>query len=232
MVTDTAIMSSIPILLTGTLATGVFQPNPADPLNSLRIGTPFTARPEKFTGYYKYTSVNNDSFDIYAILSEWDTINNERTIIGTAMFTDSLTVSSYTKFDLDFQYYKSFTPDTISVVFASSAAGDLFLGSVGSTLFIDEIALELPVGIKIPLMPEINIIAYPNPASDQIIFKTDKVLTNGRLFIYNSEGKEIHALNFLNNITTIDLAGFNKGIYYYQLLDGNSLMNAGDFIVK
>jgi len=185
-----------------------------------------------FTGYYKYTSVNNDSFDIYAILTKWNPGNDKRDIVGAAMFQDSNSVISYTKFDLSFQYFTQDTPDTISVVFASSAAGDLFLGNVGTTLYIDEIALELPVGIKLLLMPEVNVNVYPNPAISIIKFEIDRKISCGKLVLINSEGKSIMVKTIKDNNISVDVKNFAKGLYYYKLLKYNNLVNSGSFIVK
>ncbi len=130
------------LLVTGTLASGIFDPDLQNQLESLQEGTPFTSRPIAFRGYYKYLPVNNDSCDIYADLTRWNSATNKRDTIASARLPDNtLIVENYTEFQLPFIYFSAENPDTMIMIYASSAAGDLFIGGVGSTLYIDDISL-------------------------------------------------------------------------------------------
>ena len=217
------------MLLTGTLATGWFDVYALPPTN-LKMGVPFTARPVRFKGYYKYFSVEQDSCDIWAILTKWNPVILQRDTIGDTYLTDTVTVSEYTLFDLPFQYYSEGDPDSISIVFASSAAGDLFLGSVGSTLFVDEISLELSSGAELLLMPEIVVRSYPNPVRDIVYFELNAFIKDGKLVLLDSQGKSCSSQQFKGSKTSIDLANYPEGIYFYQLFEGNRLINSGSVI--
>ena len=217
------------MLLTGTLATGWFDVYALPPTN-LKMGVPFTARPVRFKGYYKYFSVEQDSCDIWAILTKWNPVALQRDTIGDTYLTDTVIVSEYTLFDLPFQYYSEDDPDSISIVFASSAAGDLFLGSVGSTLFIDEISLELSSGAKLLLMPEVMVISYPNPVKDVVSFELSAFIKDGKLVLLDSQGKSCSSQQFKGRKTNIDLVNYPGGIYFYQLFEGNRLINSGSVI--
>ncbi len=217
------------MLLTGTLATGWFDVYALPPTN-LKMGVPFTARPVRFKGYYKYFSVEHDSCDIWAILTKWNSVTLQRDTIGDTYLTDTVIVSEYTLFNLPFQYYSEDDPDSISVVFASSAAGDLFLGSVGSTLFVDEISLELSNGTELLLMPEVVVRTYPNPASNIVCFELNAFMKDGKLILLNSQGKSCSSQQFKGKKTNIDLANYPEGIYFYQLFEGNRLINGGSII--
>jgi len=129
-------------LLTGTLATGVFSVNLGNPVKSLTRGVPYYSKPYAFRGYYKYYPVNGDSCQVYAQLSYWDNDNKKRVLVGEASLKDiTLEVPDYTLFNIPFDYYNEMGPDSLSVVFASSAGGDLFVGGVGSSLYIDDISM-------------------------------------------------------------------------------------------
>lgn len=129
-------------LLSGTLATGIFEVNLGNPSKSLTRGIPYFSKPDRFTGYYKYFPADEDSCQIYAQLSRWDGTLKKRILIGEARLpniTDEVT--EYTLFDLEFEYLNSLEPDSISVVFVSSAGGEVFVGGVGSELYVDDIQL-------------------------------------------------------------------------------------------
>ncbi len=141
------------IIQTGTLAIGYFDELALPPTN-LKDGMPFTGRPDRFKVWYKYLSVNGDSCTMYAILYKWNNFLHKRDTIGYAGLTDNVTVSGYTLLDLPFTYFSVEEPDTLSIIFASSAAGDLFLGQVGSTLYIDDISLEWYIPPEIQSQPQ------------------------------------------------------------------------------
>ncbi len=139
------IMTILPedfILLTGTVATGIFDPDMQNQLESLKQGVPFTSKPVAFKGYYKYLPVDSDSCDIYSYLTHWNLALNERdTVAAAKLTTNDVEVDTYTEFNLTYNYLTADEPDTIILIFASSAAGDSFIGGVGSTLYIDDISL-------------------------------------------------------------------------------------------
>lgn len=219
------------ILQSGALATGVFDEMAPPPAN-LKTGTPFTARPHTFKGYYKYFSVEHDSLDMWAILTKWNSSTSHQDTVGVAWVTDSTIVREYTLFDIPFIYYSEDEPDSIHVVFSPSAAGDLFLGQVGSTLYVDEILLQLVNGIGLTLMPEIQVKTYPNPASDVIHFLLSDRLEMGEVVIYDVNGKELLSRKIRENRAQINISNFIRGTYYYTFLEKGRLINSGTFLVS
>ena len=129
-------------LLSGTLASGVFEVNLGNPSKSLTRGVPYFSKPSKFQGYYKYFPVDGDSCHVYAQLSYWDESQAKRVLVGEARLSNNIMeVDEYTFFDIPFEYYNSMQPDSLSMVFVSSAGGEQFVGGVGSTLFVDDVSL-------------------------------------------------------------------------------------------
>ena len=219
-----------PLLITGTLATGTFN-ELAVPPDNLQMGTPFTGRPLRFTGYYKYIDNAGDSCDIYAVLSKWN--GTTRQIVGEARMRSTLTVLTYTKFELNFIYSLPDTPDSISVVFASSAAGDQMIGHAGSALFIDNISLEYTNDIFDFSENQINVSCYPGPYDDFVNFKINNALNNGNIAIYNLIGAEIKSLSNLHSTEfSISVDDLKSGCYYYRISDKGSFLASGGFFVK
>jgi hypothetical protein len=71
------------LLVTGTLATGIFDLYAIPPAN-LKMGVPFTGRPTHFKTWFKYLPVLHDSCDMWAMLLKWNPQKMARDTIGVA----------------------------------------------------------------------------------------------------------------------------------------------------
>ncbi len=138
---------------------------------TIDLGQPFTYRPTKLKGYYKYNTgpidyASNelinlmgkpDSMVIYIALGDWDEPVEVRTdpknrkildendphIIAFSKIQDSKIVSQYTPFELELQYRSTARiPRYIIITATASKYGDYFTGSTQSLLYIDEFTLE------------------------------------------------------------------------------------------
>ena len=137
----------------------------------LNFGKPFSERPTRLNGYFKYTSVpinksNNemanligqpDTCQIYIALGDWSEPIEIRTkpsdrklfdkndphIIAYAEMFSGKSISEYTPFTLELEYRDTNRiPTYIIVVASASKYGDYFTGGDGSVLFIDDFSLE------------------------------------------------------------------------------------------
>ncbi len=155
----------------GSLFTGTFKLNLTNPVASARMGTPFVGRPKSFSVDYKYTPgatmmngkgatlTSKDSLDIYLLLEDRSSTPIKR--IATAWYRSGNTQEDFTELKLNLtygpisspQYYErpktgsewgtgNEKPTHITVVFSSSARGDLFEGAPGSKLTINNFALQ------------------------------------------------------------------------------------------
>lgn len=129
-------------IITGILAAGYFDQN-APIGENLILGRPYTEKPTSLKGYFRYISIDSDSAGFYANLTRYDAINHRRDTIAEAIFAVYSSVNNYTLFEIPFEYYMSnLKPDTINVIFTSSAGGKDFIGNPGSTLYLDKVFLE------------------------------------------------------------------------------------------
>ncbi len=137
----------------------------------IHLGQPFTYRPTRLKGYYKYQGgtidyTNEkykylkgepDSMFIYIALGDWDERVEVRThpnnrkifdvndphIIAYGELISNKTVSEYTPFEIEFEYRStSRIPKYIVVTATGSRYGDDFTGSSTSTLYVDQFELE------------------------------------------------------------------------------------------
>lgn len=218
------------ILQTGALATGYFDELALPPTN-LKDGIPFNGRPYRFKGYFKYLSVNHDSCDVYSLLYKWNPSTHHRDTIAYAWKTDTIRVTEWTLFDIPYTYFSEEEPDTISIIFAPSAAGDLFEGQVGSTLYIDDISLEFENGIEWKLMSEVVSKAFPNPVYDKMTIELSEEIRQGLVVVYSIEGNECLRKGFTGSRTDVDVAGLPSGYYQYQIINTRKIISGGSFIV-
>jgi len=154
----------------GTIFTGTFHLNLANPNSSSIFGTPFIARPDSFSVEYKYLPAagmingsgqpipGNDSADLCVMLEDRSSGIIKR--VATAWYRTAQTTADWTKLKLKLQYgplpspahYEvprspavwgtgMETPTHIVVIFSSSARGDFYEGAPGSLLFVDEFRL-------------------------------------------------------------------------------------------
>jgi hypothetical protein len=154
----------------GSLFTGTFVLNIQNPVESARFGTPFIARPDSFSVMYRYapasgmmngygTSIpGNDSVDIAVLIEDRSGGTVRR--VATAWHRAPGQVEPWTLLKMKLEYGPASnpayymkptppavwgtgqeTPTHISVIFSSSARGNLFEGAPGSKLWINDFRL-------------------------------------------------------------------------------------------
>ncbi len=215
-------------ILPGLLVSGKFVTAPPFVLQ----GKPFTDKPVKFKGYYKYLSVNNDSAAIYAMITKHNSVSGKRDTIAIAIQAVLSNTPTYTAFDLDFEYYSVETPDSIDVVFSSSAGGANFAGQIGSTLTVDDVMLEYGAGVFESLTPEIVFTIFPNPTSARINVTIDApVVEPLEYFIYSLDGKLFQQGSIDKVTTEISTFGLKSGKYIFNIYRGTKLLGSKKFEV-
>ena len=118
----------------------------------------------KVTGYYKYTPgkefYNSDgelvegkvdecsmSAVLYEITDDKETLDGSNIyssdkIVAKAMFKSSKTVTEYTQFELNLEYFKDYDPTKkykFTVILSASADGAAYNAAVGSKLIVDDV---------------------------------------------------------------------------------------------
>jgi len=70
---------------------------------------------------------------------------------------------------------------------------------------------------------------YPNPSNDFIYFKAKTSLAT-KLLVYSNAGQLIKTLNLKSGAVKITKNEFEKGIYFYRLLNNEEVLTTGKFI--
>lgn len=162
-------IGSIGKLAAGSIYTGSYKKT--DGTNGiLDFGRPWTVRPTKLRGYYRYTTGTidysnkereylkgrNDTCSIYVALTDWTQPYEIRTnpskrqlfdknasyVIGYGELQRGTSMDGYEEFEIEIKYRNtSATPRYIMITCASSKYGDYFTGSTSSVLWVDELSL-------------------------------------------------------------------------------------------
>lgn len=210
----------------GILATGALINSQGEPDLST-LGIPYTWRPVSFEFYTKYTPATGDSATAYMMLTKWNATAQQRDTIGLAALSISETITTYTKKAAAFVYQSSLTPDSCVVFFSSSFDG--FNPVVGSMLYVDEFAVNFPVGIADNDIKANIASAYPNPASTQIHFTADK--PSFSVSVYNVQGKIMAQHQTLTQILTQNTSEWPSGIYFATITQNSNTQHL-KFTVK
>lgn len=197
-------------------------------------------KPTKLTGYYKYSPVNGDSCAAAILLSKWNTTTMKRDTIGMGGIIMKNEVETYTRFEVPVYYVfpsSNLTPDSITILTVSSAGFNLSnftecRGQVGSTMYVDELALEYPAGIEQPLMAETGLNLFPNPAKETLTVNLTTSVENAFVEIFDVNGKLVCTMDLTGQKTLIPVYSLSNGMYYLKVKEGSRLLNTGSFVVR
>ncbi len=70
---------------------------------------------------------------------------------------------------------------------------------------------------------------FPNPANNSITFNTDSY-QDFNLTIFNAIGQAVLQKQLTTSITTLNIQGFQQGMYYYQLINDKGKLISGKFV--
>jgi hypothetical protein len=178
-------------------------------------GTPSNPfEPIDYTFYYKFHPVNGDSASVQIVL--WDSIGNQMAE-GLVVITDS--ASNYTLMTVPINYsitggaaYYSFTIRNFYSIEPGSHQP-----SLGTRFIVDSININYFSSTGINSANgnrQMNV--YPNPARDHIRIDA-RFNKSGTYKIHSVIGQKVLEGNLQANINTIDLNGFENGIYILEI---------------
>ncbi len=221
-------------IASATLFTGRFTPNTSNPEASVDFGQAFTERPDNFRFWYKYQPFNGDSAEVYTYVTKWN--GTSRDTVGRAYTKIYDPVFEWTEMDIPFVYASEEMPDSVSIVFASSAGGNVFQGQEGNTLYVDDVELyNCATGISTAFMSENRISAFPNPVENgEINFSLETPVNEGILRVFGNDGKEVSSYSFNGDRCSINVHDWPRGMYRFMVLDGQSsaALGSGSFVIS
>jgi Secretion system C-terminal sorting domain len=75
---------------------------------------------------------------------------------------------------------------------------------------------------------------YPNPFRKSTVISMSGAfqLKNAELIMYNVLGEEVMNINITQQSTTLETANLPSGIYFYQLINDNTLIQSGKLVAQ
>ncbi len=198
-------------------------------------GYPEANRYTQFTFYAEYAPQTGDEAVCAVALTNFS--GGVRDTIAEGSVTISGTVSSFTQYTVNLTYKSTCQfPDTAIIVFTSS--GTKTQAKAGSTLIVDDAAFSGDnscTGIISETQLSAAVLAFPNPASDNITLKSTGAANNfSYVEIYDLTGRKVDAQLVQNNRVTFNTSSYSIGMYVYSAYNENhELVGVGKFnIVK
>ncbi len=210
------------ITMPGLLTLGSFNLDLTTYSATIEGGTPFSYRPKKLKGFYKYKTSSYDEALIKVDLKKWD--GNESVKIGSGTLSISDTTYEWNQFEVLIEWYYSYTPDTLNIVIMSSSFH--ISGCHESTLWIDNIYFDYtPQSITTPQLTDLSLGNFPNPFTDYTnIFFNAQEKGNYELVITNIIGVEVYRQTIQaekgENNFVFQNNSLSEGIYMYHISNG------------
>lgn len=195
---------------TGGVFTGKINLSPF----SFVYGFPYAGRPEKLEFWAKYEPVNNDTAETFVVLFKSN--GAIRDTVGFGRITIPAT-PLYNLFQMDITYYSNAIPDTASMAFGASQYKS-GISSVGSTLYLDDLAFTGWVGINEKNQYTEKVKIFPNPAKDNLKIITE-IEEAENIKITDISGKKMGRFKIQNFNAIINTTFFAEGIYFYEVVD-------------
>ena len=192
---------------------------------SVSGGYPFSGKPEKLTGYFKYQPVNNDKCIIGLGLFRWN--NGTSDTLGYGVVDTFGTINSWTRFEVPVYYLKEGTPDTLNIIILNSNPLD-GADHTGTVMWIDNLSFEYgTVGIE-GIAHDKGIKIYAEPYGRHLIleFALDKQ-ENMDISLFNLTGVETNhwKLSVQQSTEHLDVGNLLPGTYVIRISSGNRIID-------
>ena len=175
-------------------------------------GDAFTLRPDTMTGWYIAAPVNGDEYSFRALFM------NGADTIGRAGWSDTTTVTTYTRFAAPVDWWTSQVPDMVQILLFSSDSDD---PQPGSTVTFDNFGYTLsPTGLpEEAATPLFDIYPIPSQGWLQVRLNDHQASppfnTPLTIEIFNLSGQrvQLREVNATTQMVNFDLTTTPNGIY-------------------
>lgn len=225
----TAVKITVPFVGTykipGVLTLGKLNVDLANQKASVSGGYPFTGRPLKLTGYFKYQPVNNDACILGLGLFKWN--NGRQDTVGFGAIDTFGIINTWTHFEIPIHYMSEATSDTVNILFLNSNPID-GIDHTGTAMWIDNLSFDYgTVGIEgVTSAREIRIYAEPNAKCLilETIFEKQETIN---ISLFNMAGSITNRWkrSVQNSTEKLELNALSPGTYIIRISSGNRLID-------
>jgi hypothetical protein len=183
-------------------------------------GQPYTYQPTSVSYAIKGTVISGDSVPSIVLLTHWNTNTQQRDTVGAGFdYVSSSSISSgYTVRTFPIQYVLPDVPDTMQYIISSSVVTSS--PALGTSVTIDDIQFSGSMGIADVKANQVNAIAYPNPAVNEITIAYNDTKAKN-VSIYDLTGRLVSKKD-MQLKASFDVSAFENGMYIYVITDANN----------
>jgi hypothetical protein len=190
-------------------------------------GAPYAFNPTSFSFYYKFSPVSGDTAVVEAVFTKWNTSTNSQDVLCDAMAFITASASSFTLKNVPLNYVMPGTPDTLTLMFGSGYNAL----HVNTTFIVDNVMMNMTVGLEDQAPVLYKNTAYPNPASTELTITAANEKAS-QVQIIDITGKIIATVPVSKQHSKVDVSTYESGLYFYRLLDGdNQVLHSSKFNV-
>ena len=226
----TVVTKTIPfvgaITIQAALTLGTLNIDPIAQTATLTGGYPFTAMPQKLTGYFKYQPVNNDTCYFGWGLTKWH--NGGRDTIGYVAKDTMGTINAWTYFELPLEYTIWEAPDTMNILFVNSNPSD-GLTHTNTKMWVDNLSFVYGVVSIQGVTFAKGLSLYAERDARQLVLSsTFEKQENLDIGLFNMAGNEMrHWKRSMQTSTEhLDVGGLVPGTYLIRILSGSRLIDS------
>ncbi len=184
-----------------------------------RITTPWTYNTISWNTQPTTTTTNQ------VVLAQSTSTSENYVLNVTQLIKDIMTSGNNYGFELLQQnetvYYQS-------LVFGSSLNAD---STIRPKL---DICYKVPNAIDEVSNQGLSIVVYPNPAKDEVVFKTtsSESMKDYHVVLYNELGQEVRNFQLFPYQVTINTSDLSRGMYFYKIIGKNTAIKSGKIILE
>ena len=193
-------------------------------------GTPYTFRPQKLSGAYKFSSQSGgDAGAVLVLFKAYNIGTGEYDTVGIG-YQELPPNEDYAGFEVDISYKSDAHPDSVVVAFFSTRP-DARLG--GGFLLIDDVKFVIGssgVEADVDLTGALHL--YPNPASDRVRLEfAETSFRPSEIRFYDVLGQEVLRRDVEGSASEIDMP-LSGGFYTFRAIGKDGEFATGSLVVK
>ena len=220
-----------------SLRLGTFDPNNPD-----AHGIAFTGRPTGMAFHYTYQGAYEHvpALEGTAVLGKaeiqlikLDPSTGEKIIIGKGVnyFGSQDNTTEFQLMEVEVEYFSDETPEILEIYFKNPC--DNLPESQFTIDYVGLTGLNLNVTNTDDLTLLNEVIAFPNPAKNNLTFKS--ILDNNKdtdIQIFTLQGRQVAEFSFLENEKTIDVSNWSNGLYLFSIIQEEKIIDTKKFNIQ
>ena len=187
-------------------------------------GPAINYKPQKLTGYYKYSSSDGDSALVVLFLNKYSTVlGKDETVASATIKLPAAATWTYFEGTVFDAFQAAPDPESFAIVILSTKD---VANPLDGDLHIDALEFSGVSSVNDPVL-DAELDVYPNPTTESLTVKMGSGYTVDELTVYNGLGQiALHQLVENNTHMMMDVSSLPAGVHVLQIkLSGGKVLN-------